>query len=140
MILLPLLVLAGCDKVDEKPVPNRWFKPSQVALGQDVFRTHCEVCHGERGKGNQGWKQRLPDGSFPPPPLNGTGHTWHHRLSLLLRIIDDGGKLYSGKMPGFKGKLSKKEKIAVLAYVQSLWSPEVYSYWDKNLNGNEATR
>ena len=134
-VLFPALVLIACERVGEQQVQGRWFKLSQVELGKTVYRTHCIVCHDERAKGTPNWKQRLPDGSLPPPPLDGTGHTWHHPLPLLLKIIDNGGQLYSGKMPPFKDKLTEDEKRAVLAYIQSLWSPDVYSVWDKNLNG-----
>jgi mono/diheme cytochrome c family protein len=71
----------------------------------------------------------LSDGSFPPPPLNGTAHTWHHPISLLLHTINNGGKALGGQIPAFGGKLSDAEKTAVIAYFQNRWPDEIYDAW-----------
>lgn len=110
-------------------MPGRWYKVSDVELGKRIYEKNCRSCHGSAGKGSANWKQRLPDGSLPPPPLNGTAHTWHHSLGVLGRIIHNGGKPFGGSMPGFKDKLTEAEKTAVIASVQDLWSDEVYLLW-----------
>ena len=48
-------------------------------LGGKIFNNNCAVCHGQNASGPKGdWREKLADGSYPPPPLNGTAHTWHH--------------------------------------------------------------
>lgn len=129
-------VQAAAQQAYRQPMPlqaatgGRWYRSSQVVLGHAVFRSHCARCHGARAQGLvAGWKQRLPDGSWPPPPLDGRGHAWHHALPLLLQVIQQGGSLYEGRMPGFAGKLSEEEQLAAIAWFQSLWSDEVYHLW-----------
>lgn len=109
---------------------GRWYDSSQVVTGQAVFSRHCSACHGSEAQGStDNWRQRLADGSFPPPPLNGTAHAWHHPLSVLLQTIDQGGAQWGGKMPAFSSILSAQDKLAAIAYFQSFWTDENYSQW-----------
>ncbi len=109
---------------------GRWYQNSQVVTGQTVFSRHCSACHGSEAQGStDNWRQRLADGSFPPPPLNGTAHAWHHPLSVLLQTIDQGGAQWGGKMPAFGSVLSEQDKLAAIAYFQSFWNDENYSQW-----------
>ena len=81
---------------------ERWFTATQVERGTQLFADNCSVCHGDKGQGLvDDWRKRLPDGSYPPPPLNGTAHTWHHPLVQLLGTIETGGIPYGGQMPPF---------------------------------------
>ncbi len=108
----------------------RWYSTAQVKTGKVVFESHCIQCHGFQAQGLvANWKRRLADGSYPPPPLNGTAHAWHHNLPLLLQIVQEGGAIYDGKMPGFAKVLNKQEQLAVIAYLQSLWADDVYHMW-----------
>lgn len=75
------------------------------------------------------WKQRNPDGSFPPPPLDGSAHAWHHPLEVLARQINEGGKKLGGTMPAFGDVLSDQEMIAAIAYFQSYWDKQTYERW-----------
>ncbi|MDQ6965838.1 MAG: cytochrome c, partial [Mariprofundaceae bacterium] len=72
------------------------------------------------------------------PPLNGTGHAWHHSMPLLLQIMQEGGAFYDGNMPGFKEQLSEAEQLAVIAWFQSYWSDDIYRQWalDRKSSGN----
>ena len=108
---------------------ERWYTSEQVAAGSHLYVENCQVCHGENGVGNANWRQRQADGTLPPPPLNGTAHTWHHPLDALRRSVNDGGTAFGGVMPGFGDILSEAERDAVLAYVQSLWPDEIYHIW-----------
>lgn len=111
---------------------GRWYSETQVEQGTQVFMRHCAVCHGERAEGlSDDWRQRLDDGSFPPPPLNGSAHAWHHPLPLLLQVINQGGVEFGGRMPGFAGLLSEQEKRAAIAYFQNFWSEEIYAQWQQ---------
>jgi mono/diheme cytochrome c family protein len=101
--------------------------------GKSVFKNNCAACHGNNGIGIvSDWKKRLPDGSFPPPPLNGTAHSWHHSPKQLMSVINGGGVMYGGKMPGFKRILKEEEKDAVLKYIQSLWPQNIQERYNRN--------
>ena len=120
-------MLASC----EAKVQGRWYTPSQVTLGSEVYTRHCIACHNADAQGISNWKDRNADGSYPPPPLNGSAHAWHHPLSLLKKTIHDGGIRLGGKMPPFNEKLSDDETLAVISYFQNFWSEDVYQGWLK---------
>ena len=71
---------------------------------------------------------------YRPPPLNGSGHAWHHPKQTLHDMIkfgspvDDSGKL-TGRMPAWTGKLTDEQIDAIIAWFQSLWSDQVYAIW-----------
>jgi mono/diheme cytochrome c family protein len=128
LLLTCTALLAACDLGNSRP--ERWYSQEQVVKGEVVYSTHCAVCHGDRAQGLVAdWQRRLPDGFYPPPPLNGTAHAWHHSLPLLIEIVQKGGVLYDGKMPGFERQLSEEEQIASIVWFQSLWSDETYRLW-----------
>ncbi|PCI75383.1 MAG: cytochrome C oxidase Cbb3 [SAR86 cluster bacterium] len=118
---------------EEAPEPisvKRWSSAEQVVLGREVFTQNCAVCHGAEAQGTVGdWREKLDDGSFPPPPLNGSAHAWHHPQEILLRVIDYGGEAMGGKMPAFIDVLEQNEKLAAVAYFQSFWTDEIYQQW-----------
>lgn len=123
-------LLAGCEKVSDEPkVSGRWYAQSQIDLGKKVYVEHCVSCHLDYAQGTANWNERTPDGKYPPPPLNGNAHAWHHPLGILKKVIDEGGIPLGGKMPGFKEKLNEEEKLAVISYFQSFWSNEIYAAW-----------
>jgi mono/diheme cytochrome c family protein len=137
MILLTAL-LQSCGEVNTDAVTtipaetgrSRWYTSEQLISGAQVFANHCAICHGEQAQGlTANWRQRLADGSFPPPPLNGTAHAWHHPLSVLLQTIDAGGVALGGSMPAFGELLSDAEKRAAVAYFQQFWSDDIYQNW-----------
>ena len=108
---------------------ERWYERSRVESGGVVYAEHCARCHGARGEATPNWRQREPDGAFPPPPLNGTAHTWHHPFEILARQIKFGAPGGAGKMPTFQGVLTDEEIINVIAWFQSLWPEEIYMQW-----------
>ena len=108
----PIYSADGTDEPEDL-VDDRWYTQTQLKLGKRVFERNCMVCHGYSGEGiADDWKKPLADGSYPPPPLNGTAHTWHHVRSALLRTINKGGKEWGGQMPAFADKMSEAEKLA----------------------------
>lgn len=132
-----ILGLQACS-ADSSSSGERWYSPDQVEVGGKVFANNCAQCHGKQAQGLvNDWRKALPDGSYPPPPLNGTAHAWHHPLPLLVRIIQEGGALYDGKMPGFENRLSKAEQLATIAWFQSLWNEDIYRLW---VEGNKPRR
>ncbi len=108
---------------------TRWYSPSQVSKGKQVFANNCASCHGYNAEKTIDWEKTLADYSYPPPPLNDKAHAWHHPYSQLVTIIKKGGKPYKGDMPAFKDTLSDKEIDEAIAYFQSFWSDKYYGYW-----------
>jgi mono/diheme cytochrome c family protein len=114
----------------EQIVPGRWYSYDLVKQGSTVFTDHCAICHGKAAEGiTADWKKTLADGTYPPPPLNGSAHAWHHPMSILLRTINKGGASLGGKMPPFKNSLNKREKYAAIAYFQNWWPDNIYNGW-----------
>jgi len=114
-----------------KPIMSsaRWYTPEQVATGKPLYAKYCAGCHGENGQGGANWETALPNGSYPPQPLNESGHAWHHSLAQLEETIADGGKHPGATMPGFSGVLNKDERLAVISAFQSFWGDRTYSGW-----------
>ncbi|MEW8027409.1 MAG: cytochrome c [Candidatus Thiodiazotropha sp.] len=142
-LLIPIgLVISACDKPQSVP-PNRtvadsqirsmpvgrWYDRQQVARGSELYQQFCAECHKPDASGTLNWQQLDANGNYPPPPLNGTAHTWHHPLSVLRRTVKFGGIPLGGTMPGFGEKLKPQQIDDILAWVQSNWSDEIYAIW-----------
>lgn len=136
VLLLPLLSACGerNDVVnnaeampEEKPVREVDF--AQVARGAKLYQMNCAECHGSEAQGHPDWRQRDADGMFPPPPLNGTGHAWHHPKPVLHDVIANGSPGGQGRMPAWRGKLDDEEIDAIIAWFQSKWPDQVYAAW-----------
>jgi mono/diheme cytochrome c family protein len=122
--------LAACDT--ENSSVERWYSQEQTTKGAVVYAANCAACHGNRAQGLVAdWQRRQTDGFLPPPPLNGSAHAWHHSLPLLMEIIQKGGALFDGVMPGFNNSLSEEEQYAVIAWFQSQWSEDIYQLWSE---------
>lgn len=137
-IILLGFSLISCSDSDAGPElevnagTGRWYSQLQVDAGARVFAGNCALCHGDNAEGLvSDWQARLEDGSFPPPPLNGSAHAWHHPNEVLLQVINEGGAAFGGKMPAFENVLSETEKLAAMAFFQNYWSDEVYAQWQK---------
>lgn len=130
-IMISALLVTSCG--NERKVNSdtgRWYTSAQVQRGNLLFQANCAVCHGGQAQGlAEDWRIRDSAGNFPPPPLNGTAHTWHHPLAVLDQVIASGGIPYGGTMPGFGEQLDRKERLEVIAYFQSLWSDDIYQSW-----------
>jgi mono/diheme cytochrome c family protein len=97
--------------------------------GRALYVTHCAACHGGDLAGEANWKSPRPDGSYPAPPHDATGHTWHHGDGTLFRIVNEGGAFYStaatpSRMPAFGEQLCDAEVQAVIEYLKSTWGPQ----------------
>lgn len=133
-----VVVLAACgggapgDDID----PGN---PAQVAQGALLYRVHCAACHGTELEGQANWRTRLPNGRLPAPPHDETGHTWHHSNAQLFAMTRNGlvpplaPEGYESDMPAYANVLSDDEIRAVLAYIQSTWSAEVWEIRRKML-------
>ena len=124
--LVTLLACSSAPTSDDLTANVAAPQSDPIPSGQKIFALNCASCHGVGGEGQPNWHIQNADGSFPAPPLNGEGHTWHHADGLLYRIVRDGGSEltipgYKSVMPAFENILSHQEIIAVLTYVKSLW-------------------
>jgi S-disulfanyl-L-cysteine oxidoreductase SoxD len=125
IVIAPVLAAAACTERPKADPANA----QQVAAGKRIYGAHCASCHGANLEGQPNWRQRLPNGRFPAPPHDASGHTWHHPDVLLLDIIKRGigphaPPGYQSDMPAFGGRLSDDEIAAVLAYIKSTWPEE----------------
>jgi len=103
-----------------------------IAKGKIVYENNCVSCHQVNLVGAENWKGLDEDGHRKAPPLNGTGHTWHHNDATLHTIIKYGlvGIIsdYKGKMVGFGDNLSDKDIDSVLAHIKSYWLDDYYQH------------
>lgn len=127
---------AGTKNAGQIPVATAPASGAKVAAGEDalvlgkrVYVTQCLRCHGASRQGNPNWRTRRPDGLLLPPPLDGSGHSWHHPVAQLFETVKKGPAAlvpgYRSIMPGFGGTLSDKEIRAVIAYIVSQWPAEI---------------
>jgi mono/diheme cytochrome c family protein len=100
-----------------------------VARGGGIYKANCAVCHGVNAEGAPNWQRKGPDGKLPPPPLNASGHAWHHPSAWLRDMIKQGTVNRGGNMPSWEGKLSEDDIGAVIAWIHSRWPEEVYRSW-----------
>ena len=132
-----MLVVAGCgvstadvDATVEVSLEEQVVEPEEIIYeGKLLYLANCVTCHGVNLQGNPNWRSGTDkDGQRLPPPLNGTGHTWHHSPEPLFQIIKYGLKIYDenyeGKMVGNEN-LTNKEIYSLLEYIKSVWPEEL---------------
>ncbi len=97
--------------------------------GMELYNKNCSSCHMMNLAGNPDWKTGVDeDGQRLAPPLNGTGHTWHHSPNQLYQIIRYGYKKFD---PNYKGKMLGNEELSeddvwsILEYIKSIWPEEI---------------
>lgn len=130
--LFVLLLLAGCSRSANRTEVDPQLA-QQIELGQQVYAANCAACHGPNGEGEPDWQTPKEDGTYPAPPHDETGHTWHHGDGTLLQIIRGGGDSlnipnFKSNMPAFGDTLSDEEILAVLAYLKSRWPEEARQF------------
>jgi len=131
LVLIASGVFGWISIASSEDTVERWYTAQQVAQGQMVFVSHCAACHGQQAEGTTEWRKVDASGNYPPPPLNGTAHAWHHPRSVLEQTITQGGVSVGGVMPGFAETLSREEMQTTIAYFQSFWPDEIYSRWQE---------
>ena len=111
---------------------ERVTDPQVLTQGRETYQQHCAACHGSEGQGLVAdWKKPGADGKYPPPPLNGTAHTWHHPMSQLIRVVRDGTAQLGGNMPAWGATLSDEQIENTLHYVISLWPEDIFRGWEE---------
>ncbi len=134
---IPVLLLVFLSSHVYSAPSQRWFSEQQVKQGEVLFKQNCASCHGQNAEAIINWKQTDKNGNYPPPPLNGTAHAWHHDLDLLKRTVREGGQKLGGVMPPFEDKLSDGDIELAIAYFQSKWPDEIYDKWSGRFTSNE---
>ncbi len=105
----------------------------ELDLGSALYDQYCAACHGADLEGAPDWQRSGPDGRFPAPPHDETGHTWHHGDRMLFEYtrrggqayLDDLGVAFNSGMPGFGDVLSDGEIKAILAFIRSTWPARI---------------
>lgn len=115
----------------QKNLAARKLAPERIKRGEEVYRKNCASCHGPNGEATPGWRNPGPDGRYPPPPLDGSAHAWHHSTETLKKMIEEGSA--DGAMPAWKGKLTDQQIGDVIVWIKSLWPDEVYDIWYKEI-------
>jgi len=132
IFFLIFLILLSGNSSAHNHFPITIDSKLMIARGKIAYENNCVSCHMINLAGAENWRGLDEDGHRKAPPLNGTGHTWHHDDKTLHSIIKYGlANLidgYEGKMMGFEENLSDKDIDSVLAYIKSYWSKENYEY------------
>jgi len=129
LVLLSLFVLTACRESNSSPgsqqiftpapVPEEYagntnpFGPEAADQGAEIFRTHCQTCHGSQGHGDG-----PAGGSLDPKPQN---------LAKLQEIAADDflfWRISAGKpgtsMVAWKGILSEEQIWQVVSFIRTL--------------------
>ncbi len=116
-----------------KNLAARNLDPEKIKRGEAVYRANCANCHGPNGEATPGWRNPGADGRYPPPPLDGSAHAWHHSTETLETMIRVGSPAAIGGMPAWDGKLTNQQIDDVIVWIKSLWPDEVYDIWLKEI-------
>jgi mono/diheme cytochrome c family protein len=122
--------IAGCDEPVARNTAQVISGPADatdtraVVRGEAVYLTHCASCHGSQLEGQANWREALPDGAYPAPPHDGTGHTWRHTDQQLFEATKFGGGFSAApdsvsRMPAFEEQLTDEEIWAAVSFIQS---------------------
>lgn len=117
---LPSFPVLG-EPIEQAPLPE--LDPDAILRGQLLYAANCAECHGPSGEGDPSWQTPNADGSYPPPPQNADGHTWHHADQLLVDIVLNGSNFPQSTMPPFAGVLDEDDVTDILEYFKSTWGP-----------------
>lgn len=125
LVVTAITMLTACRSSTETAGPA---SGAQVALGAELYQEHCASCHRPDLSGDPDWKTPNDDGSYPPPPHDSSGHTWHHSDQLLLEIIRDGSNSPQSAMPAFGDRLTDADISAILEFIKTSWGPAERQY------------
>jgi mono/diheme cytochrome c family protein len=123
---------AAAQVEQPKNLAARKLDPEKIKRGEAVYRANCASCHGPNGEATSGWRTPGPDGRYPPPPLDGSAHAWHHSTETLEKMIREGSP-DPGGMPPWDGKLTNQQIDDVIVWIKSLWADDVYDIWFKEI-------
>ena len=101
--------------------PAPVLKPESVRRGQMIYTRFCANCHGQNLEGAPDWKTPLASGSFPAPPQDSSGHTWHRADLVRVEIIVKGGVSENSPMPAF-AQPQRRSTMVTDGIEVSVWS------------------
>lgn len=101
--------------------------------GAELYARHCAACHGANLEGQPEWRSPNADGTYPAPPHDGEGHTWHHDDAMLTDYVTRGGQAvleemgvsFRSAMPAFGDILTTEEIAAILDFIKSTWPERI---------------
>ena len=99
-----------------------------VERGGELYQANCASCHGADLAGAPNWKTPNEDGSYPAPPHDSSGHTWHHSDRVLIEISRDGSDFPQPRMPAFGDRLTDEDIEAIVEFIKSSWGPQEKAY------------
>lgn len=128
-------VVAAATTLVLPPVPALAFfhDAPDIEGGRVIYTARCASCHGANLEGQPNWQSGNEDGTYPAPPHDETGHTWHHGDAMLRDYISRGGQAvlddmdvdFTSGMPGFGEILTDDDIEAVLDYIRSTWPDRI---------------
>lgn len=113
----------GPQPITAQAPPRDTLDGVQVEAGRYLYDLNCASCHGPDLLGASDWKTPDEKGAFPPPPLDSTGHAWHHPDELLGDIIR-GNRGYKSSMPQFADSLDDAQIAGIIEYLKSTWGSD----------------
>ena len=78
LLILTLFISLSSISYSDNHFPITRDSELMIARGKIVYQNNCVSCHQVNLSGAKNWKGLDEDGHRKAPPLNGTGHTWHH--------------------------------------------------------------
>lgn len=94
--------------------------PGSPEHGKVLYKQYCSSCHGSSGQGEFNWMNR----DRAAPPLDSTGHAWHHEDAQLVDMILN-KPAPDSIMPAWSGVLTRNDAIDLVAYIKTLWTPYI---------------
>ncbi|MDH5752941.1 MAG: cytochrome c [Deltaproteobacteria bacterium] len=132
-----VFVVIAIEPYWTKIIKQQWYvytDPGRIRLGEKLYLTYCQDCHGHKASGQfpekpKGGLDEL--GKQVAPALDGTGHSFHHPLNVWHRQIKKGSRLKNSRMKSWERRMSQYEIESVVAYIQSLWPEELLDQYQK---------
>ncbi len=130
--VLAAATITACAS-DTETLPEAVFE-----RGGDLYRANCASCHGSDLSGAPDWKTPNENGSYPPPPHDSSGHTWHHPDRVLMEIIRNGSDFPQSRMPTFGDQLADEDIEAILEFIKTSWGPQETAYQNQVTEQDQA--
>ena len=122
--------------------------PALVERGNAIYAQHCAACHGANLEGQPNWQKPLPNGHWPAPPHDRTGHTWHHPDKVLFDVTKYGIQAIvrigrkARDVAHTKDVLSDGDiSTGMISFIESIWPTEIQKLWQRPMiTGNASNR
>lgn len=111
----------GSANVTTAAPPTNTKPVDELAAGQELYVTNCQICHRDNGKGG---KVTVEGKKLDPEDLTSDKMKKHDDAKILKHISD--GAPDDG-MPAFKDKLSADQIKQIVQYIRKLQTPAANS-------------